>query len=201
MAELRFTKEHEWVRVDGDEAVVGITKFATRMLGDMVEHFAQLHPPLPRRQPLDSGFWRAGAAGDRVDIARIGNQGCIGQCQQARAGLAPIWRGDEIVGETPACIERHPRTGHTLVAQERLEPHQGGHGEDLVAGIDQRNRRGLIRNHIRIPQRLFPRDSARAQPRLDIGMRFIDDNIFWVRFARGDEQREIGVDVSCRRAD
>lgn len=35
-ADLRYTKEHEWVRVDGDEAVVGITEFAAHQLGDVV---------------------------------------------------------------------------------------------------------------------------------------------------------------------
>ena len=34
--DLRYTKEHEWVRVDGDEAVVGITRFAADQLGDIV---------------------------------------------------------------------------------------------------------------------------------------------------------------------
>jgi glycine cleavage system H protein len=35
-AELRYTKEHEWVRVDGDEAVVGITQYAAAQMGDIV---------------------------------------------------------------------------------------------------------------------------------------------------------------------
>jgi glycine cleavage system H protein len=34
--DLHYTKEHEWVRVDGDEAVVGITQFAADQLGDIV---------------------------------------------------------------------------------------------------------------------------------------------------------------------
>ena len=34
--DLRYTKEHEWVRVEGDEAVVGITEFAAHQLGDVV---------------------------------------------------------------------------------------------------------------------------------------------------------------------
>jgi glycine cleavage system H protein len=34
--DLRYTTEHEWVRVDGDEAVVGITQFAADQLGDIV---------------------------------------------------------------------------------------------------------------------------------------------------------------------
>jgi glycine cleavage system H protein len=35
-SDLRYTKDHEWVRVDGDEAVVGITDYATNQLGDIV---------------------------------------------------------------------------------------------------------------------------------------------------------------------
>jgi len=34
--ELRYTKDHEWVRVDGDEATVGITQYAADQLGDIV---------------------------------------------------------------------------------------------------------------------------------------------------------------------
>jgi glycine cleavage system H protein len=35
-ANLRYTKDHEWVRLDGDVATVGITDFAQRELGDIV---------------------------------------------------------------------------------------------------------------------------------------------------------------------
>lgn len=35
-AELKYTKDHEWIRVEGDEAVIGITDFAQRELGDIV---------------------------------------------------------------------------------------------------------------------------------------------------------------------
>ena len=34
--ELQYTSEHEWVRIDGDLAVVGITQFAADALGDIV---------------------------------------------------------------------------------------------------------------------------------------------------------------------
>ena len=34
--DLRFTKEHEWVRVEGDVATVGITQYAADQLGDIV---------------------------------------------------------------------------------------------------------------------------------------------------------------------
>ena len=36
MATQRYTKEHEWVRVDGDTATVGITDYAQEQLGDIV---------------------------------------------------------------------------------------------------------------------------------------------------------------------
>lgn len=35
-AELKYTKDHEWVKVDGDVATVGITDFAQKELGDIV---------------------------------------------------------------------------------------------------------------------------------------------------------------------
>ena len=35
-SDLRYTKDHEWVRVDGDRATVGITEFAASALGDVV---------------------------------------------------------------------------------------------------------------------------------------------------------------------
>ncbi len=35
-ANLKYTKDHEWVRINGNEAVVGITDFAQHELGDIV---------------------------------------------------------------------------------------------------------------------------------------------------------------------
>ncbi|PSR01917.1 MAG: glycine cleavage system protein H [Bacteroidetes bacterium SW_11_45_7] len=35
-SELKYTKEHEWVRVDGNQATIGITDFAQGELGDIV---------------------------------------------------------------------------------------------------------------------------------------------------------------------
>jgi glycine cleavage system H protein len=34
--DLKYTQEHEWVRIDGKKAVVGITEFAQEQLGDIV---------------------------------------------------------------------------------------------------------------------------------------------------------------------
>lgn len=34
--ELKYTKDHEWVKIDGDVATIGITEFAQKELGDIV---------------------------------------------------------------------------------------------------------------------------------------------------------------------
>lgn len=39
---LRYTKEHEWIKVEDDEALVGITDFAQHQLGDII--FVELPP-------------------------------------------------------------------------------------------------------------------------------------------------------------
>jgi glycine cleavage system H protein len=36
MSSLRFTKDHEWIRLDGDVAVIGISDYAQTQLGDVV---------------------------------------------------------------------------------------------------------------------------------------------------------------------
>ncbi len=36
MSEVRFTDQHEWVRLEGEEATVGITRHAAEQLGDVV---------------------------------------------------------------------------------------------------------------------------------------------------------------------
>jgi len=41
--DLHYTTEHEWVRLEGHEAVVGITDYAQEALGDVV--FVELPPP------------------------------------------------------------------------------------------------------------------------------------------------------------
>jgi len=40
---MKYTEEHDWLRVEGDLVVVGITKFATEQLGDVV--FVELPDP------------------------------------------------------------------------------------------------------------------------------------------------------------
>lgn len=36
-ADLKYTKDHEWIKIEGDEATIGITDFAQGELGDIVD--------------------------------------------------------------------------------------------------------------------------------------------------------------------
>jgi glycine cleavage system H protein len=36
MSELKFSKDHEWIRIEGDSGVVGISNYAQEQLGDVV---------------------------------------------------------------------------------------------------------------------------------------------------------------------
>ena len=40
MSDIKFSKDHEWIKLEGDTATIGITKHAAEMLGDIV--FAEL---------------------------------------------------------------------------------------------------------------------------------------------------------------
>jgi glycine cleavage system H protein len=46
MSTIRYTKDHEWIRIEGDIAVIGITDYAQTQLGDVV--YVEL-PELGRR--------------------------------------------------------------------------------------------------------------------------------------------------------
>lgn len=51
--ELLYTKNHEWVKLDGDKAYIGITDYAQEHLGDVV--FVEL-PPLEGEFNIDESF-------------------------------------------------------------------------------------------------------------------------------------------------
>ena len=62
-ADLKFTKDHEWIKLTGEEAEVGITDYAQRQLGDVV------YVELPE---VGHAVSRRGLRDDRV------RQGCLG---------------------------------------------------------------------------------------------------------------------------
>ncbi len=79
MSEVRFTEQHEWVRLDGDVATIGITKYAAEQLGDVV--YVEL--PEPGR--------KVGRGGEAAVVERV---------KAASEVYAPI--GGEVAEANPA---------------------------------------------------------------------------------------------------
>src|SRR5439155_773927 len=115
---LRYTKEHEWTRLSGNNATVGITSFAKDQLGDVVylelpevgatvtkgqpfrtssatpRSWAKRWTPLPRAPPA-SGRWCFGkgsvavaARADRGTCARVAGD----RCRASAVGRGPAHR-------------------------------------------------------------------------------------------------------------
>jgi glycine cleavage system H protein len=77
----RFTKDHEWVRLDGDLAAIGITDFAQSQLGDVV--YVEL-PEIGRR--LEQG--KAAAVVESVKAASDVFAPVSGEVAEINEGLA-----------------------------------------------------------------------------------------------------------------
>ena len=91
MAETRYTKDHEWLRLDGDVGTCGITNFAAEQLGDVV--FVELP---------ENG--RAVAKGDEAAV--------IESVKAAAELYAPvdgeIVEGNQAVVDNPAGVNEDP---------------------------------------------------------------------------------------------
>jgi glycine cleavage system H protein len=84
MSDVRYTKEHEWVRLEGDLALVGISDYAQEQLGELV--FVEL-PEVGRQ------------------VSQGGNLAVVESVKAASDVYAPI--GGEVV-ETNADLENDP---------------------------------------------------------------------------------------------
>jgi glycine cleavage system H protein len=98
MTGLLFTKDHEYLRVDGDTAVVGITDYAQQQLGDIV--FVDL-PKIGKK------------------VTKGGELAVIESVKAASEVYAPI-DGEVIevnpaLGEKPALVNEEPLAGGWLV--------------------------------------------------------------------------------------
>ncbi|WP_072314034.1 glycine cleavage system protein GcvH [Agrococcus sp. Marseille-P2731] len=83
MSETKYTKDHEWVRAEGDVATVGITDFAQAQLGDVV--FVDL-----------PGVGRSFAAGEA--IGEIESTKSVGELIAPAAGEV-VEVNDEVAGD------------------------------------------------------------------------------------------------------
>ena len=94
MSDVKFSKEHEWLKVEGDVAIIGITKHATEMLGDIV--FVEL-PEI-------------GAS-----VKKDGNAGVVESTKAASDVYTPISgevvEKNQSIVEDPAKINSDPENG------------------------------------------------------------------------------------------
>ena len=79
MSDVKYTKDHEWVRVEGDNAVIGITDYAQEQLGDVV--FVDLADV-----GLDLRPWGRGRA-TSSEIRGGSIEPAAGRCAEPAAGL------------------------------------------------------------------------------------------------------------------
>ncbi len=94
MSSIKFTKDHEWVRVEGDIGTVGLTDYAQEQLGDIV--FVEL-PDVGRQ--LDKG-------GEAVVIESVK---AAGELYAPAAG--EVTEVNEGLGDDPAQVNSDPMGG------------------------------------------------------------------------------------------
>ncbi len=91
MSSIKFTKDHEWVRVEGDIGTVGLTDYAQEQLGDIV--FVEL-PDVGRQ--LEKG-------GEAVVIESVK---AAGELYAPAAG--EVTEANESLGDEPAQVNSDP---------------------------------------------------------------------------------------------
>lgn len=95
---VRYTKDHEWVRLDGEVATIGISDYAQSQLGDVV--FVDL--PAPGKKV---------AAGDEVAV--------VESVKAASEVYAPVGgevvEGNQAIADDPSLVNREAQTGGWFV--------------------------------------------------------------------------------------
>jgi len=109
-ADLLYSREHEWVRIDGDSATIGITDYAQSSLGDIV------YVELPKMG---------------TDVAQFSNTGVIESVKAVSDLFTPM--GGEIIEtndaleKDPALVNREPFEGGWLFKLRLRNPSESEH--------------------------------------------------------------------------
>ena len=128
MSETRYTRDHEWVRQEGDIAVIGITDYAQSQLGDVV------YVELPE-------IGRTVEQGKEAAVVEFGEGGERGLCPGLRRGR----RGQRRIARQPGAGQRR-RDGRGLVhqaASRRPETTRRADGRGVLPGF--RRGAGMMR--------------------------------------------------------
>ncbi len=112
MADLRYSEDHEWVRIEGDIAVIGISDYAQEQLGDVV--FVELPEP-----------GRAVAQGEEAAV--------VESVKAASEVCAPVSgevvEVNEPLTDDPGLVNREPTGGGWFLKLRMSDP---GEVEDLL---------------------------------------------------------------------
>ena len=178
--DLRYTKDHEWVRLDGDEAIVGITAYAAEQLGDIV--FVEL-PEVGRTLDAVRGLRRRRVGQGRQRPVRPGRR------RGRRRRTTPWPARPELVNSDPygegwmvrlrvadpaaarrAARRRRLRRAHRggLTPPMPYGPHTAGDRERMLAALGHRLGRRALRRHPgrRSAPRALDLPAARARAEL-----------------------------------
>ena len=94
MSEVKYSKEHEWIKIEGDVGTIGITEHATEMLGDIV--FVEL-PEVG------------------ISVEKDGNAGVVESTKAASDVYTPIsgevMENNQTIVDDPAKINSDPENG------------------------------------------------------------------------------------------
>ena len=107
---LRYTKEHEWVRVEGDIGTIGITFHAQKELGDIV------YVDLPK----------AGTPYAAGQDHRLGGIRQSRQRSSTRRFRAKWWKSTRSLAESPEMLNKDPYGAGWLVKIKLSEPGEAG---------------------------------------------------------------------------
>jgi glycine cleavage system H protein len=107
---LLYSKEHEWVKIDGDVATIGITEYAQNSLGDIV------YVELPR----------VGS-----NVAQFGNVGVIESVKAVSDLFTPIsgevLEVNPVLDNDPSAVNREPYEQGWLMKLKLSDPAEAGH--------------------------------------------------------------------------
>ena len=117
----KYTKDHEWIRVDGEEATIGITDFAQRQLGDVV--FVEL-PEVGRQVKQGETF------------GQIESVKAVSELYAPVSGQVVAVNGD--LGSHPESVNRTPHDAWMI----RVKP---GNASELGALLDAAGYDDLIK--------------------------------------------------------
>jgi len=114
--DLRYTRDHEWIKLDGDVATIGITHHAQSELGDIV-------------------FVDLPEAGDTFDQnAEFGTVESVKAVSELYIPVsAEIIEINEALGDTPETVNSDPYEGGWMIKVKLTQPAQAGDLMDAAA--------------------------------------------------------------------